>query len=54
MSRPPMFTPFAFFHARAIRARWRMFVEVRSLHSLVAAISSRGLVTFQPSAFVSG
>ena len=35
---------------RAILARCRMFSEVRSLHSLVALISSRGLVTLQPSA----
>lgn len=54
MSRPPMLTPFRFFHALAILARWRMFVEVWSLHSLVAAISSRGLVTFQLLVLVSG
>lgn len=54
MRRPPMPTPFLFFHARAILARWRMFLDVRSLHSFVALISSRGLVTLHPAATVPG
>lgn len=52
--RPPMTTPFVSFHARAIRARWCMFFDARSLQTLVAVIPWRGLVTFQLSASVSG